>query len=103
MCIVARSNIGYTELINACGEARQPLPEFARYPENMLTMYRAIVLSRLFDRKTIALQRTGHLGTFTSALGQEAIGVGLASAMRSDVVLSLPIVIMRPNSYAVCR
>jgi pyruvate dehydrogenase E1 component alpha subunit len=50
-------------------------------------MYRAMVLSRLFDRKAVALQRTGYLGTFASALGQEAIGVGLASAMRSDDVL----------------
>jgi pyruvate dehydrogenase E1 component alpha subunit len=37
-------------------------------------MYRAMVLSRLFDREAVALQRTGYLGTFASALGQKAIG-----------------------------
>lgn len=87
MNAVASFNIGYTELIDAGGEARQPLPEFARDNENLVAMYRAMVLSRLFDRKAAALQRTGYLGTFASALGQEAIGVGLASAIRSDDVL----------------
>ncbi|WP_242681978.1 thiamine pyrophosphate-dependent enzyme, partial [Paraburkholderia hospita] len=35
----------------------------------------------------VALQRTGKLGTFASSVGQEAIGVGVASAMRADDVL----------------
>jgi 2-oxoisovalerate dehydrogenase E1 component alpha subunit len=44
-------------------------------------------LTRIFDAKAIALQRTGKLGTFASALGQEAIGVGVGSAMRKEDVL----------------
>jgi pyruvate dehydrogenase E1 component alpha subunit len=40
-----------------------------------------MVLARTFDTKAIALQRTGRLGTFPSGLGQEAVGVGLATAM----------------------
>jgi 2-oxoisovalerate dehydrogenase E1 component alpha subunit len=46
-----------------------------------------MVLTRVFDTKAIALQRTGKLGTFASSVGQEAIGVGVAGAMRADDVL----------------
>ena len=40
-----------------------------------------------FDAKAVALQRTGRLGTYAVALGQEAIPIGVASAMRPDDVL----------------
>jgi pyruvate dehydrogenase E1 component alpha subunit len=52
-----------------------------------VALYRALVLTRAFDAKAIALQRTGKIGTFASALGQEAVGVGTASAMRPEDVL----------------
>jgi 2-oxoisovalerate dehydrogenase E1 component alpha subunit len=45
-------------------------------------------LTRSFDARAIALQRTGRLGTYASSLGQEAACVGLADAMApSDVLL----------------
>jgi 2-oxoisovalerate dehydrogenase E1 component alpha subunit len=50
-------------------------------------LYRAMTRTRVFDGKAIALQRTGQLGTFASALGQEAVGVGVASAMEERDVL----------------
>jgi len=46
-----------------------------------------MVLTRAFDAKAIALQRTGRLGTYASSLGQEAVGVGVAAAMRPEDVL----------------
>ncbi len=46
-----------------------------------------MVLTRAFDAKAIALQRTGRLGTYGSSLGQEAVAIGVASAMRADDVL----------------
>jgi pyruvate dehydrogenase E1 component alpha subunit len=46
-----------------------------------------MVLARTFDARAIALQRTGRLGTYASLLGQEAVGVGIAQAMRPDDVL----------------
>jgi 2-oxoisovalerate dehydrogenase E1 component alpha subunit len=49
--------------------------------------YRAMTRARAFDGKAIALQRTGQLGTFASALGQEAVGVGVAAAMDEGDVL----------------
>lgn len=63
------------------------LPDFANDATELIKLYRAMVLTRTFDAKAIALQRTGRLGTYASSLGQEAVGVGVAAAMRSDDVL----------------
>ena len=46
-----------------------------------------MVLTRTFDLKAVALQRTGRLGTYAVSLGQEAVSVGIASAMRQEDVL----------------
>lgn len=69
------------------GEASRPLPDFARDTAELVKLYRAMVLTRAFDAKAIALQRTGRLGTYASSLGQEAVAVGTAAAMRPDDVL----------------
>ena len=64
------------------------VPEFARDSGETIKLYRALVLTRTFDTKAVALQRTGRLGTYASSLGQEAVSVGAASAMRpNDVFL----------------
>jgi pyruvate dehydrogenase E1 component alpha subunit len=87
MTTVATFAIDYSRFLDASGEATQPLPAFAGDAQQLIALYRAMVLTRVFDAKAIALQRTGKIGTFASALGQEAIGVGAASAMRADDVL----------------
>ncbi|WP_284459839.1 pyruvate dehydrogenase (acetyl-transferring) E1 component subunit alpha [Cupriavidus campinensis] len=87
MDTVARFEIGFTRYLSAQGTASPDLPPFARDPAALLPLYRAMVLTRQFDLKAIAMQRTGQIGTFASALGQEAIGVGVASAMLPDDVL----------------
>ena len=62
------------------------MPDFARDPANVLQLYRTLVLTRAFDTKAVALQRTGRLGTYASSLGQEAVAVGATAAMQpSDV------------------
>ncbi|TMG82814.1 MAG: pyruvate dehydrogenase (acetyl-transferring) E1 component subunit alpha, partial [Betaproteobacteria bacterium] len=76
MTTVATFEIGYTQFIDSQGEPTQPLPPFASDPATLIALYRAMVLARAFDAKAIALQRTGKIGTFASALGQEAVGVG---------------------------
>jgi pyruvate dehydrogenase E1 component alpha subunit len=87
MSTVARFEVEYTRFLDPQGEAVQPLPPFALDVARLIPLYRAMYLTRVFDSKAIALQRTGKIGTFASALGQEAIGVGLASAMRAEDVL----------------
>jgi 2-oxoisovalerate dehydrogenase E1 component alpha subunit len=87
MTTVASFRIEYTRYLDADGVPTQPLPDFADDPGALATLYRAMVLTRTFDSKAVALQRTGKLGTFASSVGQEAIGVGLASAMRPEDAL----------------
>ncbi len=78
--------IPYTQFIDPAGAAVRPLPGFARDPAELLKLYRAMVLTRAFDAKAVALQRTGRLGTFAASLGQEAVAVGTAAAMRAEDV-----------------
>jgi len=84
---VAEFEITRTAYLAADGCAADTLPAFARDLEALVPLYRAMTLTRAFDEKAIALQRTGRLGTYASVLGQEAVGVGVASAMRADDVL----------------
>jgi pyruvate dehydrogenase E1 component alpha subunit len=65
-----------------CGDSTLPVSE-----AELLAFYRAMTRARALDGKAIALQRTGQLGTFASALGQEAVGVGVASAMTPRDIL----------------
>ena len=75
-----------TGFLNAKGKPMVDLPAFAGDRKTLVAMYSAMVRTRTFDTKAIALQRTGRLGTYASSLGQEAIGVGVASAMTDDDV-----------------
>jgi len=85
---VARFEIGYTRFLDPAGRAVAPLPPpFDRDPAAVIPLYRAMTLLRAFDAKAVALQRTGRLGTYAAALGQEAVGVAMAAPMRSDDVL----------------
>ncbi|TAM51192.1 MAG: pyruvate dehydrogenase (acetyl-transferring) E1 component subunit alpha [Paraburkholderia sp.] len=87
MTTAASFQIEYTQFLDLDGVPTQPLPEFAKDTETLAAFYRAMVLTRAFDSKAVALQRTGKIGTFASSVGQEAIGVGLASAMRPEDAL----------------
>lgn len=84
---VAHFYIHLHRLLDAEGRAVAALPEFARDRDTLAALYRAIVLTRTFDSQAISLQRTGRLGTFASSLGQEAISVAVAHAMRPEDVL----------------
>jgi pyruvate dehydrogenase E1 component alpha subunit len=84
--VVARFEIRHSQFLDAHGNVVAPLPEFARSAENLLALYRSMVLMRTYDAKAIALQRTGQIGTFASLLGHEAVNAGVASAMGKDDV-----------------
>jgi pyruvate dehydrogenase E1 component alpha subunit len=84
---VVSFEIAYRQCLNAEGHVVGMLPEFARDPAMLLPLYRSMVLARTFDAKAVSLQRTGRLGTYPPCLGEEAVGVGAASAMQSDDVL----------------
>jgi pyruvate dehydrogenase E1 component alpha subunit len=69
------------------GRALGELPEFAQHPQAVLSLYRAMVRTRVLDARAVALQRAGQLGTYASSLGQEAVAVGIGSAMQPSDVL----------------
>lgn len=84
---VAHFEIFCRSYLSPGGEALCELPDFCRDVELLKDLYRQMVLTRAFDEKAVALQRTGRLGTYASVLGQEAVGTGVANAMREDDIL----------------
>lgn len=87
MTRVATFTVECQGFIDADGRPSADLPDFARDRATMVELYRWMVLTRSFDGKAIALQRTGRLGTYASTVGQEGVTVGLAHAMAPDDVL----------------
>ena len=86
MSIVARFEVRYSQFLDPQGNVVAPLPEFSRSPQNLVALYRWMVLMRAYDAKAIALQRTGQINTFASLLGHEAVNAGIGSAMAPDDV-----------------
>jgi 2-oxoisovalerate dehydrogenase E1 component alpha subunit len=82
--IVGRFEIPFYQYLDENSQLVAALPEFAKNPQELLELYRLMVLTRLFDQKAITLQRTGKLGTYPSAKGQEAVFIGIGHALKSD-------------------
>ncbi len=53
-------------------------------PDLYQEMYRSMVLSRELDRRMLALQRQGRIGTYAMLEGQEAVQIGSALAMEPN-------------------
>jgi 2-oxoisovalerate dehydrogenase E1 component alpha subunit len=88
LSLVASFEIQYTQFLDPSGSVvQEPLPPFAQDPGALISLYQLMVLTRAFDAKAIALQRTGQLGTYPPSLGQEAVGAGVGCAMRPEDVL----------------
>jgi 2-oxoisovalerate dehydrogenase E1 component alpha subunit len=86
--VIARFEVRRRSYLAPDGTVLRPLPRFASDTGVLISLYRGMVLTRAFDIKAVSLQRTGRLGTYAVSLGQEAVSVGIASAMRAeDVVL----------------
>ena len=73
-------------LVNTEDNTDGRLANIINNKEHLIKLYRAMVIARIFDYKAVALQRTGRMGTYPSALGQEAISVAMADNMISDDV-----------------
>lgn len=61
-------------------------PAASREPQLLLAAYRNMVLTRALDKKAVALQRTGQMGTYAASLGQEAIGTAMGLTLRQEDV-----------------
>lgn len=53
-------------------------------PELYQAMYRQMVLARALDRRMLALQRQGRIGTYPMLEGQEAVQIGSALALEPN-------------------
>src|SRR5881398_2287512 len=85
--VIARFEVRQRSYLAPDATALRSLPGFASDTDLILSLYRAMVLTRAFDLKAVSLQRTGRLGTYAVSLGQEAVAVAIASAMRHEDVL----------------
>jgi pyruvate dehydrogenase E1 component alpha subunit len=80
-------NFETIEYLDPSGKLKQPLPSNLAARDRLTHLYQVMVLTRVFDRAAINLQRTGAMGTYPSGEGQEAIGAGVGMAMHEDDVL----------------
>lgn len=82
-------NVGYTQYLDEKGRLSESLEHLSAVgvsSELLIELYRWMLFTRTFDCKTIALQRTGRLGTYASCLGQEGVGAAIGKAMREEDV-----------------
>ena len=68
-------------LINPDGTVRDRLPITL---DEMKALYADMIEARVFDDKSIAMQRQGRLATYAPFRGQEAAQIGAAAALRED-------------------
>ncbi|WP_428775330.1 pyruvate dehydrogenase (acetyl-transferring) E1 component subunit alpha [Vibrio sp.] len=71
--------------IDHAGKAVGSLPAWADL-STLTRFYQEMVLTRVYDNKAVALQRTGKLGTYPSHLGAEAIGIAVGHALEAEDV-----------------
>lgn len=83
---VASFNVNHIQFLGPEGQLAedQPVPALARDLNQLTELYRLMVQTRVFDKKAVALQRTGKLGTYASSLGHEAAHAAIGSAMAED-------------------
>lgn len=84
---IASFEIPFTQRLSQDGLLSGPLPNFAKKESVLLNLYRNMVRVRVFDKKAIALQRTGKMGTYAPIHGQEAISTAIGDAMAKEDVL----------------
>src|SRR5262245_27939536 len=53
-------------------------------PDDLKAMYRAMLATRIFDQRSMNLQRQGRIGFCVPSIGQEASQVGTAFAAPKD-------------------
>ncbi len=89
MSTAARFSIEYLQYLGPDGRlVREDLPAFAQDRDTLVGLYKAMAFTRVFDEKSVKLQRTGKLGTYASCLGHEAAHIGIGSAMRTEDVFA---------------
>ena len=83
---VAAFKVDYFQFLKPDGKLveDQQVPALARDHKRLVELYKLMVLTRTFDKKAVALQRTGKLGTYASCLGHEAAHIAIGAAMKEE-------------------
>lgn len=84
MTTVARFEVPFIQFLNEQGKTTSSLPDFIKDAEQLQALYRIMVLTRAFDKKAIALQRTGKMGTYAPINGQEAISTAIGNSLHPE-------------------
>ncbi len=84
MTTVAHFEIPFIQYLNEKGSLANPLPSVAEDKKTLQALYRIMVQTRSFDKKAIALQRTGKMGTYAPIHGQEAISTAIGHALKKE-------------------
>lgn len=87
MTIVAQFSIPFIQFLDEQAKLISPLPQFAKDSDSLKALYHWMVKTRVFDKKAIALQRIGKMGTYAPINGQEAISTAVGHAMKKEDVL----------------
>ena len=83
---IATFKVNFLQYLNENSEATQEFPAFAKDSDHLLDLYRRMSFVRALDNKAVNLQRTGQMGTYPSSQGQEAVGIGMGTAMQPEDV-----------------
>ncbi len=88
MTTIATFEVKYNQYLDDNGVLdTEKAPAIATDFTLLKKLYRDMAVIRQMDSKAYSLQRTGKMGTYTAAVGQEAIGVGYGATMNEDDVL----------------
>ncbi|MDD5340544.1 MAG: pyruvate dehydrogenase (acetyl-transferring) E1 component subunit alpha [Candidatus ainarchaeum sp.] len=80
---IYEGHIDYMQVLDKDGGVDAALePAIPR--ETLEKIYYSLVLARAWDRKCLALQRTGRMYTYAPLEGQEAVSVGVCFALRPE-------------------
>jgi pyruvate dehydrogenase E1 component alpha subunit len=80
---VYEGSVDYLQVLDEKGNVDRKL-EPKLTPDLLKKMFELMILTRAYDDKSVKLQRQGRMGTYAPILGQEAVGVGAAFALRKE-------------------
>lgn len=86
MTTLVSFEIPYIQYLDEEASLSDNAPSLAKDKSALQALYRVMLRTRLFDKKAIALQRTGKMGTYAPINGQEAISTAIGHAMRKEDV-----------------
>ena len=89
MASAATFDVEYVQYLDPEGKpVAKALPDVARDTKRLVELYKQMSFVRVFDGKSVNLQRTGKLGTYASCLGHEAAHVAIGAALARDDVFA---------------